>query len=49
MVEIFGVDAFKFVEQDERPEGETVDLHSEEDIFRFLNMEYVHPSQRMGY
>jgi hypothetical protein len=49
IVEVFGVDALRFVEKDDRPEGELVDLQSEEDIFRFLKMKYVHPSERVGH
>jgi len=48
-VEIFGVDALRFMEQDKndtRKEGECVILDSEEDIFRFLRMKYVHPQNR---
>jgi DNA polymerase/3'-5' exonuclease PolX len=48
-VEIFGVDGLRFMEQDKndtRKEGDTVLLDSEEDIFRFLRMEFVHPRNR---
>lgn len=51
-VEVFGVDALRFVQQDkndERDEGECVLLDSEEDIFRFLKMRYIPPHSRNWY
>ena len=49
-VEVFGVDGLKFMDaKDERQEGDCVLLDSEEDIFRFLRMEYVPPHKRNWY
>lgn len=48
-VEVFGVDALRFIERetgDERKEGECVLLDSEEDIFRFLKMKFIPPHDR---
>jgi DNA polymerase/3'-5' exonuclease PolX len=49
-VEVFGVDGLQFLGRDDgREEGELVLMDSEEDIFRFLKMEYVHPHARNWY
>lgn len=51
-VEVFGVDALRFLERDkdgDREEGECVVLDSEEDIFRFLRMKYVPSHSRNWY
>jgi len=48
-IEIFGVDGLRFMEKDKydtRNEGDRVVLDSEEDVFRFLKMNYVHPHNR---
>jgi DNA polymerase/3'-5' exonuclease PolX len=51
-VEVFGVDALRFLEREkdgDRKEGECVLLDSEEDIFRFLRMKYIPPHSRNWY
>jgi DNA polymerase/3'-5' exonuclease PolX len=49
-IEVFGVDGLRFMGQDDgRMEGALVVMDSEEDIFRFLKMEYVHPHGRNWY
>lgn len=46
-IDVFGVDGLRFMGQDDgRKQGEMVLMDSEEDIFRFLKMEYVHPYDR---
>jgi DNA polymerase beta thumb len=51
-MEVFGVDGLRFLEQDgkdTRVPGDTVELDSEEDLFRFLKMRYVPPQERNWY
>ena len=50
-LEVFGVDGLRFLEDgfDDREEGESVHLDSEEDVFRFLRMGYVSPLERNWY
>ena len=47
-VEVFGVDGLRFMDDNTQPykEGKWVILDSEEDIFRFLQLKYVHPFDR---
>jgi DNA polymerase/3'-5' exonuclease PolX len=49
-LEVFGVDGLKFMQQkDDREEGESVLLDSEEDVFTFLRMKYIPPPGRNWY
>jgi len=48
-VEVFGVDGLRFMDTDDHPEGQVIVLDSEEDVFRFLKMKYVHPNERNWY
>jgi DNA polymerase beta thumb len=51
-VEVFGVDALRLIDQDSsdtRKEGEYVLLDSEEDVFRFLKVNYIPPMERNWY
>ena len=49
-VEVFGVDGLRFMEKDDGvTEGKSIELDSEEDVFRYLRMKYIPPHERNWY
>lgn len=49
-VEVFGLDGLQFIEKDDGvEEGKSIELDSEEDIFRYLRMKYVPSYERNWY